>query len=281
MKCSEEQIARFENDGFVIVEGVVSPRRLANVLAAMDRVYCGEYNADRRPRRLRKPVSKFGSEMSVHWILNARVLDQDLWELATDEGLGEMAAALLRTGSVSIVEDQLLAKPAHGLPVNMHQDRGYWAFSRSERMITAWIALVDMTAELGTLHFIRGSHRWGYAARPRELINGSETDWMSAVTPVRPADQDLNIAAAIIPAGAAVFFHSLTFHGSSRNETDMWRRAVSLHWAAEECRVDLAQTACHDYPYFFARLIDNGPIANNYMPVVFPAAARLPKPNVE
>ena len=45
---------------------------------------------------------------------------------------------------------------------------------------------------------------------------------------------------------------------------------MSLHWAGEECRINLAATAVHDFPYFFARLSDGGPIVNNYMPVVYP-----------
>jgi phytanoyl-CoA hydroxylase len=210
-----------------------------------------------------------GSAQSVQWILNARLLDEDLWSLAVDPRLGELAAQLLRTPSVSLVEDQLLAKPPGGLPVNVHQDFSYWAFSRSSRMVTAWVALVDMTPELGPLQLLQGSHLWGAASRPRELIRGSEDEWLRGVDDVRPPGVALQVHTVQIAAGDAVFFHSLTFHGSPRNESPSWRRAVSLHWAAGECRLDLGATAEHNHPYVFARLRDHGPIANAYMPVVF------------
>lgn len=120
------------------------------------------------------------------------------------------------------------------------------------------------------MQVLRGSHRWGPAPQPRELIRGSERDWLAGIDGVRPPGAVVEIVSAEIPAGSAIFFHSLTFHGSPRNSSDRWRYALSLHWASEECRVDLAATAVHDYPYFFARLEDGGPLVNNYMPTVYP-----------
>lgn len=269
MKCTMAQLARFERDGFVVVDKVLSSGEIANAIAAMERIYRGEYSGDRRPPPLRKPVPTFGNESSVHWILNARVLDQAVWELSTSRELGEMAASLLRARSVSIVEDQLLNKPPLGLPVNMHQDRAYWPFSRSDQMVSCWIALVDMTPDLGPPEFVPGSQRWQLADRPKELIRGNEADWMGALESVRPQGQEIEVVSALMPAGGAVFFHSLTFHGSRQNRTPQPRKAMSLHWAGDECQINLAKTAAHDFPYFFARLADGGPIVNNYMPIVY------------
>lgn len=270
MKCTGTQLARFERDGFVVIDKVLSSTEVAQAIDAMERIYRGEYNSDRRPPPLRKKVPTFGSDASVHWVLNARVLDQSLWELSTSRELGEMAASLLRARSVSIVEDQLLSKPPRGLPVNMHQDRAYWPFSRSDQMVSCWIALVDMTPDLGPPELVPGSQRWQLADRPKELIRGNESDWMVALESVRPPGHEIEVVAALVPAGGAVFFHSLTFHGSRQNRTNTPRKAMSLHWASDECHIDLARTARHDFPYFFARLADDGPIVNNYMPIVYP-----------
>ncbi|ACY13926.1 phytanoyl-CoA dioxygenase family protein [Haliangium ochraceum] len=270
MQVTDERIAQFERDGFTIIEGLLDQQRVGQLHAAMDRVYAGEYRADRRPPRLRKRVTPFGAEDSVHWILNARVLDDELWKLATDPQLGEIAARLLRSESVSIVEDQLLDKPPGGRPVNYHQDYSYWPFSRATQMCTAWLALVDMSIEHGPLQLARGSHTWGHSSRPKELIRGSEDELLSAAAAARPDDAELDSVTAVVPAGSAVFFHCLTFHGSDRNQATGPRRAISLHWAGAECRMNLAETASHDYPYFFARLADEGPIVNKYMPTVFP-----------
>jgi hypothetical protein len=111
MVVSDEQVSQFETDGFLILDRIISDAQVDRTLAAMDRVYGGTYNRDIRPAAVRKPVSPFGTKQSVQWILNARIVDSDLWALATDRVLGQTVARLLRTSAASVVEDQLLAKP--------------------------------------------------------------------------------------------------------------------------------------------------------------------------
>jgi phytanoyl-CoA hydroxylase len=265
-----KEIEDFNRDGFVILDQILTPADMSVLLAAMDRVYKGEYNRDRRPPAVRKRVVPFGSQSSVQWVLNSRFLDGDLWEYATNERLGRAAAQLLRTSSVSIVEDQLLDKPPDGgRPVNMHQDYGYWLFSTSTQMITCWIALIDVTIDHGPLELIRGSHQWGAGPKPKELILGNENEWLAAVHSVKPDDAPMDLVPVTVQAGGGVFFHALTFHGSGRNNAHACRRACSLHWASEECRLDLSQTMSHDHPYMFAGLRNGGRIVNSYMPQVY------------
>ena len=266
MSITSSEIEKFATDGYLIVPELIDRDRVERLSAAMDRVYSGVYTNDMRPPALQKRVTPFGNESSVHWILNARWLDPEIWGNATDPKLGAIAASLLGTPSVSIVEDQLLDKPDGGMPVNMHQDYGYWAFSRSTSMITAWIALVDIETSLGPIEILRGSHRWGRGGNPRDLILGSEDAYMQAAESARPEGAPVEGVRVHVPAGGGVFFHSLTFHGSGRNVSGRRRRAVSLHWASEECKVDLSKTRSHDHPFMFARLTDNGPIVNKYMP---------------
>lgn len=99
MQITTQQVEGFTHDRFAIIEGLLDDSRIQRLHAAMDRVYAGIYNVDRRPPRLCKPVpvTPFGDASSVHWILNARVLDDELWGLATDPGVGEVAARLLGT----------------------------------------------------------------------------------------------------------------------------------------------------------------------------------------
>jgi len=265
-----DEVARFERDGFVVVEDILDSMQVTRVLAAMDHVHRGKYTLDRRPANLRKPLAHLGRGESIRWYLNARILDGDLWTIVTDPRLGAMAAALLRTPSISIVEDQLLDKPGPGLPCSFHQDYGYWLFSTSTQMITCWIALVDMTLELGPLQLIPGSHRWGHRSNPRELIVGSEDTWMEAVERARPATEPAGeLASACVRAGSGVFLHCLTFHGSPANKSTSCRRAFSLHWAGEDCKVDRLKLTDYTYPYFFAGIPNGGRVINKYMPLVY------------
>lgn len=270
MDITDDEVLQFDKDGFLIVERIIDSARVERVIEAMDRVYCGLYNRDVRPAAVRKPITPFGTKRSVRWILNARTVDADLWAIATDPVLGRAATRLLRTSSVSIVEDQLLDKPDHGAPVNLHQDYSYWRFSTSVNMLTCWIALSDMTAEMGPIELARGSHRWGFAARPRELIHGSDDEYLSAAQAVIPKGHRFDFVTAAVPMGGGVFFHGLAFHGSRGNSTDRLRRAISLHWAAAECRLDRSKLVDYDHPYLFTGLRQGDRLTNKYIPQVYP-----------
>jgi ectoine hydroxylase-related dioxygenase (phytanoyl-CoA dioxygenase family) len=271
MLFSEEQIRQFENDGFLIVESILDAARVHVVQQAMDRVYAGTYNRDIRPAAVRNPVKPFGTKSSVQWVLNARLVDNELWNLATDPALGRAAASLLRTASVSVVEDQLLDKPNQGAPVNLHQDYSYWRFSTSVNMLTCWIALSDMTVDMGPVELARGSHTWGFAARPRELIHGSSDEYLAVAQSVIPADAHFDFIPATVLRGGGVFFYGLTFHGSRGNSTDHIRRAISLHWAGEDCRLDRSKLLDYDHPYLFSGLRQGDHLTNKYIPKVYPA----------
>jgi ectoine hydroxylase-related dioxygenase (phytanoyl-CoA dioxygenase family) len=265
------QIEQFKRNGFVVLDSLLSEERVRQMTEAMDRVYGGVYTDDRRPAVLRQtPMAPFGNEQSIRWMLNSRVVDRDIWDLATDAGLGEIAARLLETDSVSIIEDQLLDKPAHGLPVNMHQDYAYWPFSSSAATATCWISLMDNSASCGGLSIVRGSHRWGAAAKPQKLVEGSEDQWLAALASVRSSSDGIDLVDIDVPRGGGVYFHGLTFHGSSRNPTAVTRRACSLHWAGGDARAVLGNLARVDHPYLFAGIENGGPLVNGYMPRVYP-----------
>lgn len=269
MNLSDKQVSQFEQDGFLIVDQILNHAQIERVLDAMNRVYSGSYNRDIRPQAVRNEIKPFGTEQSVKWVLNARLVDEDLWSVATDRALGEAAALLLRTPAVSIVEDQLLDKPAQSVPVNLHQDYSYWRFSTSTNMLTCWISLLDITPDMGPVEIARGSHRWGFAARPRELIHGSDEDYLGAAQGVIPDGAKFDFVPAVVPARGGVFFHGLTFHGSRGNTTDRVRRAISLHWASAECHLDRSKLIDYDHPYLFTGLKQGGRLANKYIPETY------------
>jgi phytanoyl-CoA hydroxylase len=269
MKLSEEQISQFAADGFLVVERIVTDEQVDSIRAGMNRVYNGTYNRDMRPGAARGCVTPMGTSNSVRWILNARILDADLWEFTTDVDLGRAAAQLLRTSSVSVIEDDLLDKPGNSAPVNLHQDYSYWRFSTSANMVSCWLALSDMTEELGPLELVRRSHQWGFAERPKELMHGSDQEYDSAMKTILPEGTQPEFVPTVVPKGGGVFFHSLTFHGSRGNSTDQWRRAFALHWAGSGCLLDRSKLLSHHFPALFTGLKQGDPLVNKFIPRVY------------
>jgi phytanoyl-CoA hydroxylase len=269
ISLNANDIDRFMDDGFIILERILSETQCNAALKAMDHVYSGIYDCDRRPSALKSPLSPFGTPSSVRWLLNARTVDKTVRSIATDRTLGQSAATLLRTSGVSIIEDQLLDKPDGAAPVNMHQDYSYWAFSTSPEMISCWIALCDVSVDMGPVELIPGSHRWGMALRPRELIQGSDADYLSAIKAVRDSGTDFHFTPVLVPKGGGVFFHGLTFHGSRANVSGRCRRAMSLHWASSDCRLNRTRLVNYDHVYLFSGLKHGDPLVNSYLERVY------------
>src|SRR5262249_12818020 len=115
VSITPEQIAQFQEDGFLILDRVLTEEQTGKALEAVRRIFRGQSRGDRRPPayRHRLPSYPEESEIAKHWV-NGRFLDQDLWDISTDARIAGMAAALLDTPSVSLMEDQLFEKTPGG-----------------------------------------------------------------------------------------------------------------------------------------------------------------------
>lgn len=284
MLSDDDRAEQFKRDGFVILDRILDAEGVERARRSLDRILAGEYQGDRRPPALQAaPHPILGDARTTHWVINGRLLDADIWSLVTRAELGRTVAGLLQTRAVSVIEDQLLDKPPGGAPLATHQDYRYWQFSTSPQMLTCWIALDDMSPEIGTVHVIPGSHRWGQQAVERNLaedfrdsVDGAH-HYLRVAEALRPPDAALQFTPVLVPAGGGVLFHSLTIHSSSGNRTDRRRRALSIHYAAAECRIMLAKTADQPFPYCFARLKEGDRLVNKYLPEVYSADPPAPR----
>jgi len=278
LQRDEDRAEQFKRDGFVILDRILDAEAVAIARRSLDRILAGQYHGDRRPPALQaSPHPIFGDAHTTHWVVNGRLLDADLWSLVTRAELGRAAARLLETRAVSVIEDQLLDKPPGGAPLATHQDYRYWQFSTSPRMLTCWIALDDMSPEIGTVQVVPGSHRWGHQVVERNLaedfrasVDGA-TSYLQVAEALRPPDAEIQLTPVIVPTGGGVLFHSLTIHSSGRNTTDRRRRALSIHYASAECRIIPVKTYDQAFPYCFARLKEGDRLVNKYLPEVYSA----------
>jgi ectoine hydroxylase-related dioxygenase (phytanoyl-CoA dioxygenase family) len=142
-------------------------------------------------------------------------------------------------------------------------------------MLTMWIALDDMSRDIGTVEIIPGSHRWGrqgvsrsIAEDFRDSVDGA-ANYLNVAEELRPDRRELEFTPVIVPAGGAALFHSLTIHSSGTNTTARRRRALSIHYASSECRIILSKTVDQAFPYCFARLQDGDRLVNKYLPEVY------------
>ncbi len=133
-------------------------------------------------------------------------------------------------------------------------------------MLTCWITLDDTKAHQGTIEYVRGSHRWPVAPPIKQFH--APDDPLSDLYPAAKAAgmEKYEIVPIEIPAGAAVFHHGRTWHGSRDNKGDKPRRAVIAH-----CISSAARFHPSDISYIYSRYKKAGSVEmdESYFPVLW------------
>ncbi len=151
-------------------------------------------------------------------------------ELAREPKLVELVEGFIGPG-VSVYFSQIFFKPPRGGgPKPVHQDNYYFGPNDLEGIVTAWVALDDATLENGCLYFGDGSNMgpvYPHVAPADEPYNLQVPDEIAVLQPMSPAP---------VSKGGVSFHHGNTFHRSSDNQSDRWRRACAFHFVRNDVR---------------------------------------------
>ena len=232
---SEEQLERFDQDGFVVVEeDFVDANTVALLRERFEPLFAGSYDSGIRPDEVNWVPGR-DPEDRTRQICNGWKADSRIAAQVLSERTGRLAADLMGWDGVRIVQDNCIWKPPGTKSLGMHQDGSYLDYIVPPEMITCWIALDDTSAEAGTITYAAGSHRW-----PRSPENRGEfhapSDWLAPLERARPAEEELRLVPLVVRAGGAAFHHFNTFHGSGPNTGSVHRHAVISHLVPAETR---------------------------------------------
>ena len=163
MVVDEQARTRFETDGYWLGPEIFDAAQREELAYAVDEVNAGRYETGR------DPLSRFWSPgddpYALHKVDNSHWCNSVLADAVINPRIGQLAAQLLDTPAVRLWHEQILMKPAGGhesANVAWHQDYNYWRSSDRPQMLTAWIPLQEVNPELGTMHFVKGSNKWGW-----------------------------------------------------------------------------------------------------------------------
>eukprot|EP01134_Creolimax_fragrantissima_P004338 CFRG4338T1 len=160
-------------------------------------------------------------------------------------------------GGVRIIHSMLINKPPglvddSGKVVGgrhpIHQDLFYFDQRPPEMIVATWTAMQPVNRENGCLMVIPGSHKSLYR---RESQLGAGDDQCGLLDHELPKWKYINTAYfgvrdlpknwrekrvyVNMDAGDTILFHPLLLHGSGRNRSNGYRRAISTHYASERC----------------------------------------------
>ncbi|MGH3499543.1 MAG: phytanoyl-CoA dioxygenase family protein [Nocardioidaceae bacterium] len=226
---TQDQVARFREDGFVKGGRVLDDEQVEELRAELQRVI-----DDRGDDRVPQPVSLSnlgGNEAHPVWqIVNIWQASKPFNALIHHSQIGEELAQLTGAGELRVWHDQIQYKPAEQGGVNhWHQDAPLWPIVRPMEQVTAWVALDDVDESNGCMSMVPGSHRWGDQIPYLRGIEGFDLPSTFDGHPVEAVSRP-------VAKGEVHFHHALTWHGSHQNTSARPRRAIAIHAMGDQSR---------------------------------------------
>ena len=218
MRLSREQLARFERDGFLVIEGLFDRDETRRLRARLPALF-----AEDTPANIREKAS---GEVRTAMGLHER--DALYAELVRDVRLVEPALQL-SGAPVYIQQVKVNVKSAFSGEVwQWHYD---FATHHSEdgvpepHALNLHVFLDDVTEFNGPLYFIPGSHRRGPAPSSLDTETTSYPLWVVAPEHVAELVERGGIVSATGPAGTVLIFGDSLVHASPNNMSP-WDRPI-------------------------------------------------------
>lgn len=223
---TDEECAFHFEHGWVKLPGLISEESAGRLQAEAERLASADAAAQAKvtSRAYAAQAHQFKS-------VTAPSASSELFRaLSYSPGLGQVAARLMsnpltgprkaRRGFDAImVKMPSVDTASEG--TRWHQDRPYFPFDRDGSLMF-WMALVPMTAAMGTLRFLDGSHRLGLFGRFQHVEGGDALETFPAVADRCPISPPLDMR-----PGDVTVHEALMFHSAGANETDRARWAVA------------------------------------------------------
>ncbi len=227
-----EQRRQVEQDGYVIVEGLLSPEECRAYAARLSDYARGQrplppgLTLQREPRVERGEVTPSASGDDVRKISGVASGDDLFRALVLHPTIVAIMQELIGPDLKLYRADALLKPAGLGSAKGMHQDAPYWPIEPMTQW-SCWMPFDPATPENGCMTAITGSHMGG----PLPHMHVAD----DYVVPDERYDGTAAVALPMAP-GSGLFFHSLVLHGTAENRSAQPRRAVTMTYMATASR---------------------------------------------
>ncbi len=215
-----EQIAFYQQNGYVFHPGFLSPDEVAELKEAVLATVA---------EMGKKKVAGGGADMEEGDSYYDKVFTQrlNLWRInetvkkfMLNPDLGRMLCQLAGVEGFRLWHDQALIKEPYGNPTAWHLDNPYWSFY-SKDAISMWIALEDATPENGCMYFVPGTQK---LASFETCDIGKD---LGALFKVYPKMGEIDPVCVPMKAGDCSFHSGIAAHGAGANMTRKRRIAMT------------------------------------------------------
>jgi ectoine hydroxylase-related dioxygenase (phytanoyl-CoA dioxygenase family) len=222
---SPEQIASYQENGFVAHRQFLSPEEVAELKQAV-LASVSEMNRTLGKKKVAGGDTDIEDDDQSHY---SKVFTQrlNLWRInptvkryMLNPELGRMLCQLEGVNGFRVWHDQTLIKEPYGNPTAWHLDNPYWSF-HSRHSISIWIALEDATYENGCMWFVPGSQK--HATYENVGIGINQSDLFK----LYPKMTEIDPVGVPMKAGDCSFHNGLCAHGAGANMTRGRRIAMT------------------------------------------------------
>ncbi len=235
-QVSDEDVARFDDDGFVRLRGVLDPLLIASYEPEITSKVI-ELNTNHLPMEERDTYNKAFLQVTNLARHSARV-----HEFVRGRRLAAIAADLLGVDAVRLYSDQALYKEPGGGITPWHADQYYWPLS-SDRTVTVWVPLQETPLDMGPLEFSRGSHKLEIG---RDLGISDESE---AVMQERLKSANFETDRSAYALGDVSYHLGWTFHRASPNVSSTPRRVMTVVYVDADIRATPPKSREHEDSY--------------------------------
>eukprot|EP00128_Syssomonas_multiformis_P017281 Colp12_sorted_trinity150504_noHs@9032 len=248
-----EQLQHYETEGYIMIRNLFSAEELetyndrfndivegraapeGRTLVMKDSMVAkGAVSTKEKQKQIAKLQNFMADKVFSNYIKHPKVLN--------------VVEDLMGPGGINVIHSMLINKPPglrddSGQVVGgrhpIHQDLYYFDLRPADKIVGAWTAMQTVTRQNGCLVAIPGSHK-GAWQEGGKLYDHSAPDWKylnNSYFGVEDLPEDWRAKRVYfeMEIGDTVFFHPLLLHGSGRNRTDGYRRAISAHYASRTC----------------------------------------------
>ena len=223
MQITNRQIEQYKTEGYFILQSVI-PDAVVESL----REECQRFIDERDREMEAKGVTSIGIThyRQRYFISNQWRRSQAITDFLFSDLMADVGRATLGDDVYLFNEQYVVKAPEIGTKFSWHQDSGYIGHYHRP-YLSCWCALDDMTVENGTV-YVLPYERAGMTAD--DLFDHTIEDGSNDKIGYHGDDPGIP---AIVPTGSIVVFSSRTFHRSSPNTTDGWRRVYLAQYSAE------------------------------------------------
>jgi phytanoyl-CoA hydroxylase len=225
-RFSADELARFEESGFLVVRGLANPEMCRQMMDSTRAALAGdagpaEYEADLHYPGAPDSRAAVGGN-TIRRLKEAHARHPVFTRFIFSQPLADRLKQLLGPKIVMPLAHHncvMTKQPRYSSETGWHQDIRYWSFERPE-LVSVWLALGPETPENGCLHVIPGTHQLQFG---RERLDSA-----LFLRPDRAENAALIAKRIAVPLqpGDVLFFHCRTFHAAGRNQTGQTKYSV-------------------------------------------------------